>query len=117
MDRDFKKICETLIAFVRKTYAPPADEEILKSLFLQRDTSDNTDTALHLACRQGNLEMLELMLGSLKDPKECALEAKTAEGESLLDVAEEESHDEVIDYLRDLLGVSGGGVASVCNIM
>ena len=61
--------------------------------------------------------MLELLLNALKDPKACALEAKTAEGESLLDVAEGESHDEVVDYLRDLLGVSGGGVASICLIV
>ena len=61
--------------------------------------------------------MLEILLNALKDPKGVALEAKTGDGESLLDVAEGESHDEVVDYLRDLLGVSGGGVSSICNLM
>ena len=79
--------------------------------------SENADTALHLACRQGNLEMLEILLGALKDPKGCALEAKNGEGDTLLEVAEGESHDEVIDYLQDLFGLQGGAFANYCILM
>ena len=61
--------------------------------------------------------MLEILLDGLKDPKGCALEAKTGEGDTLLDVAEGESHDEVIDYLRDLLGVKGSGFSNICILM
>jgi ankyrin repeat protein len=61
--------------------------------------------------------MLEILLDVLKDPKGCALEAKNGEGDSLLEVAEGESHDEVIDYLRDLLGLQGGGLSNMCILM
>ena len=61
--------------------------------------------------------MLEILLECLKDPKGCVQEAKNGEGETLLEVAESESHDEVIDYLRDLLGLQGGGVSNMCILM
>jgi len=61
--------------------------------------------------------MLEILLDALKDPKGCALEAKNGEGDTLLEVAEGESHDEVIDYLRDLLGLQGGGLSNMCILM
>ena len=51
VDRDFRGITEKVIAHVKGKYEQPADQEILRMLYLQRDTAENTDTCLHLACR------------------------------------------------------------------
>jgi ankyrin repeat protein len=74
---------------------------------LQADYSEHGDTALHLACRQGSLEILETMLNALDDPKSIVKSTRTRsddEPETLIDVAECEGHDEVVDYLNHLIG-------------
>jgi len=92
-----------LLTHLSKTYTNDTLTEILTHC----DTSENKDSALHLACRQGNLEILEMMMEKVKDPKGIAKEKKNGEGETMMDVAEQEGHDEVVDYLRDMVGEQG----------
>jgi hypothetical protein len=50
------------------------------------------------------------MLNALEDPKTVAQEAKTRdEDASLIDVACEEGHDEVVDYLESIVGDGKSG--------
>lgn len=98
-----------IIDAIKIKYPGEENQKVLSDLYLLPDSSEHGDTALHLACRQGTLEILETMLNALTDPKSIAKQAKTqtdndGEPETLIDVAECEGHDEVVDYLHSLIG-------------
>ncbi len=59
------------------------------------DTSETLDTPLHLACRLGYIDTLEVVLKALRGDRERIVnDLRNGNNETLLEVAREENHEE-----------------------
>lgn len=116
-ERDFTDICRSVIDLYKTRYPSADDLNSLKEYVLECDESPYGDTALHLACRQGHADDLKVMLSVFEEEDKHILAKNllNQEGETLLEVAESENHEECIEYLRILLRVNNGSWG-ICNI-
>lgn len=71
-----------------------------------------------MAAREGYTEFLQNCLEPLEDKKEIVQSCLNSAGESLVDAAEEENHEETILYLKSVMGLEATpGVGYYCIIM